>query len=152
MSSLNKSTCFAKALQIISLVTIISISPIPAIASESTYYTCEVKSTALVADEGKVKVTPDNSLSPLRIAKFVVQKETGDVHGELINIIGKPTKKILYERGGKGNFFRVMWQFEKPLAPAVLYLEIWDSQTPRAPYPYSLIGIANHQFITGLCK
>ena len=145
-------TAFMIALRTISVFVGLYILTPSANANESTYYTCEVKSTASVGEDGKIKVTPDTSMSVLRIAQFVVQKETGDVHGGLINLIGKPSKKILYESGGKRNFFKVVWLFEKPLVPGILYLSIQDDQDSGFMPPFFFTGIVQDQFITGLCR
>ena len=125
----------------------------PVRSNDSTYYSCEVNSVVMLGLDGNIKVPPSTNLSWLKNSKFVVQKETGDVHGELINIIGKPSKKVLFDRGGRGNFFRVIWHFEKPHTPGVLYLSIRDVQDSRLIRPpYFFMGTAEDNFITGSCN
>jgi hypothetical protein len=122
-------------------------------ANDSTYYSCEVNSVVRLGIDGNIIVPPNTNSSMLRLSNFVVQKETGDVHGGIINVIGKPSKKILFEPGGQGNFFRVIWHFEKPHTPGVLYLSIRDVRDSRLiKPPYSFVGTAQDNFITGLCK
>jgi hypothetical protein len=152
MKSVEVTAKVAKTLSFILVSAIFPILPLSVIANEFTYYTCEIRSTASVGEGGKVKVTPDTDMSKLRITQFVIQKETGDVHGGLINLIGKPSRKVLYERGGKGNFFKVIWQFESPRAPGILYLSIQDDQNKRIMPPFPFTGIVHNDFITGLCS